>query len=231
MGKHRRASKAVRIATITGVAGAAVAAPLLTATSASAASVAVWDRVAQCESSGNWSNHDTGGNGHYGGLQFSQSSWAAAGGLKYASRADYATKDQQIAVAEVLLKMQGPGAWQCAYAGPLTSGGPAPEINVSGSASASAGADNAASTQTAKEAPAKEAPAEAPAPKKVRKHARPAAPVEQGTGSYTVKSGDTLSGIAAAHGVAGGWQKLFELNNDVVKDANLIFPGQHLKLG
>jgi nucleoid-associated protein YgaU len=219
MGKHRRASKAVRIATVAGVAGAAVAAPILSATSASAASVAVWDRVAQCESSGNWSNHDTGGNGHYGGLQFSQSSWAAAGGLKYASRADYATKDQQIAVAEVLLKMQGPSAWQCAYAGPLTSGGPAPEINPNGSG-------NAASTQTAKETPA-----QAPAPKKARKHARPAAPVEQGTGSYTVKPGDTLSGIAAAHGVAGGWQKLFELNKDIVKDANLIFPGQHLKLG
>ncbi|MCQ4044387.1 transglycosylase family protein [Streptantibioticus rubrisoli] len=219
MGKHRRASKAVRIATVAGVAGAAVAAPILSATSASAASVAVWDRVAQCESSGNWSNHDTGGNGHYGGLQFSQSSWAAAGGLKYASRADYATKDQQIAVAEVLLKMQGPGAWQCAYAGPLTSGGPAPEINTSGS-------DHAASTQTVKETPA-----QAPAPKKARKHARPAAPVEQGTGSYTVKSGDTLSDIAADLGVTGGWQKLFQLNEDIVKDANLIFPGQHLKLG
>ncbi len=225
MGKHRRASKAVRIATIAGVTGAAAAAPILTATSASAASVAVWDRVAQCESSGNWSNHDTGGNGHYGGLQFSQSSWAAAGGLKYASRADYATKDQQIAVAEVLLKMQGPGAWQCAYAGPLTSGGPAPAINVSGSAS-----ENAASTQTAKKAPV-EAPAEAPAPKKAPKHARPAAPVEQRAGSYTVKSGDTLSDIAADLGVTGGWQKLFQLNEDIVKDANLIFPGQDLKLG
>ncbi|GAA1917587.1 transglycosylase family protein [Streptantibioticus ferralitis] len=225
MGKHRRASKAIRIATIAGVAGAAVAAPILTATSASAASVAAWDRVAQCESSGNWSNHDTGGNGHYGGLQFSPSSWAAAGGLKYASRADYATKDQQIAVAEVLLKMQGPGAWQCAYAGPLTSGGPAPAINPDG---------NSASTQTVKETPAKQAPAQAPAPKKAPKHAAPAAPaapVQQGTGSYTVKSGDTLSDIAADLGVAGGWQKLFELNDEVVKDANLIFPGQDLKLG
>ncbi|MEU1625718.1 transglycosylase family protein [Streptomyces sp. NPDC020096] len=227
MGKHRRASKAVRIATITGVAGAAIAAPILTATSASAASVAVWDRVAQCESSGNWSNHDTGGNGHYGGLQFSPSSWAAAGGLKYASRADYATKDQQIAVAEVLLKMQGPGAWQCAYAGPLTSGGPAPAINPNGSGSSASG--NSASTQTVKETPAK-APAQAPARKKAPKHAAPAAPVQQGTGSYTVKPGDNLSQIAVAHGVAGGWQKLFELNKDVVKDANLIFPGQHLKL-
>lgn len=219
MAKHRRASKAVRIATLAGVAGAAVAAPLMSATSASAASVAVWDRVAQCESSGNWSNHDSGGNGHYGGLQFSPSSWAAAGGLKYAPRADYATKDQQIAVAENLLKMQGPGAWQCAWAGPLTSGGPAPAINVGGSG-------NAASVHTA----AKKAVESAPAPARHHHHSAPAAPVHHGTGSYTVKAGDTLSKIAADHHVAGGWQKLFELNKDVVKNADLIFPGQQLRL-
>jgi hypothetical protein len=114
-----RVSKTVRFATLAGVAGAAIAAPLLSATSASAASVSTWDRVAQCESSGNWANHDSGHNGHYGGLQFSNSSWAAAGGKKFAARADHATKSQQIRVANRLLAMQGPGAWQCAYAGPL----------------------------------------------------------------------------------------------------------------
>ncbi|OEV03246.1 hypothetical protein AN217_00030, partial [Streptomyces qinglanensis] len=88
-----------------------------------AASVDTWDKVAQCESSGNWQANT--GNGYFGGLQFSQSSWAAAGGTAYASRADLATKDQQIAVAEKLLKMQGPGAWACAGAGGLTAGGPA----------------------------------------------------------------------------------------------------------
>lgn len=68
-----------------------------------------WDAIAQAESSGNWQANT--GNGFYGGLQFTQSSWEAAGGLKYAARADLATKQQQIAVAEELLKMQGPGAW------------------------------------------------------------------------------------------------------------------------
>ncbi|WP_420865391.1 transglycosylase family protein, partial [Streptomyces pathocidini] len=92
-GKHRRPSKAVRIATLAGVAGAAAAAPLLGATSASAASVDTWEKVAQCESGGNWSINT--GNGYYGGLQFSQSSWEAAGGTRYAARADLATKDQQ----------------------------------------------------------------------------------------------------------------------------------------
>ncbi|WP_374159074.1 transglycosylase family protein [Mycobacterium sp. G7A2] len=68
-----------------------------------------WDAIAQKESSGNWSINT--GNGYYGGLQFAQSSWEAAGGLEYAPRADLATREQQIAVAEKLLEMQGPGAW------------------------------------------------------------------------------------------------------------------------
>jgi resuscitation-promoting factor RpfA len=68
-----------------------------------------WDGVAQCESSGNW--HINTGNGYYGGLQFSQSTWAGYGGLSYASRADLASKDQQIAVAERTLAGQGIGAW------------------------------------------------------------------------------------------------------------------------
>ena len=72
----------------------------LTAAPANAASISTWDRVAQCESSGNWSINT--GNGYYGGLQFSQATWAAAGGLKYASRADLASASEQIAVASTL---------------------------------------------------------------------------------------------------------------------------------
>ena len=68
-----------------------------------------WDAIAKGESGGNWSINT--GNGYYGGLQFAQSSWVAAGGLKYAPRADLASKEDQIAVAEQLLRMQGPGAW------------------------------------------------------------------------------------------------------------------------
>ena len=56
-----------------------------------------WDRVAACESGGNW--HTNTGNGYYGGLQFLTSTWLANGGGRYASRADYATREQQIAVA------------------------------------------------------------------------------------------------------------------------------------
>ncbi|HZX37601.1 MAG TPA: transglycosylase family protein, partial [Streptomyces sp.] len=104
-GKHRRPSKATRFAAIAGVTGAAVAAPLLGATSASAATASEWDQVAQCESGGNWSINT--GNGYYGGLQFSASTWAAYGGTQYAASADQASKTQQIAVAEKVLAGQG----------------------------------------------------------------------------------------------------------------------------
>ncbi|MEV5596003.1 transglycosylase family protein [Streptomyces sp. NPDC052496] len=76
---------------------------------ASAAPVSVWDKVAQCESGGNWRINT--GNGFYGGLQFTPSTWRAYGDKRYASRADRATKRQQIAVAERVLRSQGPGAW------------------------------------------------------------------------------------------------------------------------
>jgi len=72
----------------------------------------VWDRIAQCESTGNWSINT--GNGYYGGLQFNQGTWVSAGGLKYAPRADLATKAEQIAVAESLRSKRGLQPWECA---------------------------------------------------------------------------------------------------------------------
>jgi hypothetical protein len=68
-----------------------------------------WDAVAQCESGGNWSINT--GNGYYGGLQFSASTWSGFGGGEFAPRADLATKNQQITVAERVLAKQGWGAW------------------------------------------------------------------------------------------------------------------------
>jgi hypothetical protein len=72
----------------------------------------IWDRIAQCESTGRW-NVNT-GNGYYGGLQFNQATWKSAGGLQYAARADLATKQQQIAVAENLRSKRGLQPWECA---------------------------------------------------------------------------------------------------------------------
>ncbi|MEU9064743.1 transglycosylase family protein [Streptomyces sp. NPDC048430] len=223
-GKHRRPSKAVRVATLAGVAGAAVAVPLMGATGASAASVDTWDAVAQCESGGNWSINT--GNGYYGGLQFSQSSWAAAGGTQYASRADLATKDQQIAAAEKLLDLQGPGAWACAGAGGLTNDGVDPGVDT-GSAKNGDTAPQAAPERKAEQPTTRSEKRTAPEKTVTTPTGEK---VEKGDGEYKVKSGDTLSKIADAKKVKGGWQKLFKLNDDIVDKADLIFPGQQLHL-
>jgi hypothetical protein len=78
-------------------------------TAASGAPVPDWEAIAQKESSGNWAANT--GNGYFGGLQFKQSTWESFGGTQFAPRADMASKDQQIAVAEKTLAAQGPGAW------------------------------------------------------------------------------------------------------------------------
>lgn len=94
-----------------------------------------WDYLAQCESTGNWQINT--GNGFYGGLQFSQSSWEHVGGTEFAPRADLATREQQIIAAERLLEIQGPYAWPgCTngkaqgwqYSGPTATPAPAPQV-------------------------------------------------------------------------------------------------------
>ncbi|MGH3470892.1 MAG: transglycosylase family protein [Nocardioidaceae bacterium] len=103
---HRNAR---RIA-VAAAATVAVAAPLSSSMgAASAATTHTWDRLAGCESGGNW--HINTGNGYYGGVQFDASTWLAYGGGTYAPRADLATKSQQIAIAERVLHNQGWGAW------------------------------------------------------------------------------------------------------------------------
>nr|WP_223163885.1 resuscitation-promoting factor [Mycobacterium simiae] len=69
----------------------------------------IWDAIAGCEAGGNWAINT--GNGYYGGVQFDQGTWEANGGLRYAPRADLATREEQIAVAEVTRQRQGWGAW------------------------------------------------------------------------------------------------------------------------
>ena len=96
-----------RVATFGSAAVAVAAAPLvLGAGNASAATVEQWDAVAACESGGNWAINT--GNGYYGGLQFSHSTWTSHGGSGYANQA---SKEEQIRVAENVLRSQGPGAW------------------------------------------------------------------------------------------------------------------------
>jgi hypothetical protein len=76
---------------------------------ANAAPGSSWDRIARCESSGNWRANT--GNGYYGGLQFSAATWRAHGGGTYAPLAHQASKQQQIAVAQRVLRSQGWRAW------------------------------------------------------------------------------------------------------------------------
>ncbi len=77
-----------------------------TASATPAASGSVWDRLAQCESGGNWAINN--GNGYYGGLQFSLSSWQAVGGSGLPSNS---SRDEQIMRAQMLQARQGWGAW------------------------------------------------------------------------------------------------------------------------
>ncbi|MGY1829775.1 transglycosylase family protein [Geodermatophilus sp. SYSU D01180] len=184
----------------TGVAAAAIG---VAAGPASAAAPNDWDAVAQCESSGNWSINT--GNGYYGGLQFSQSTWAAFGGTEYAARADLATKAQQIAVAERTLDVQGPGAW------PTCGKGLNPDAPEAGSPAA----EPAAAPAAAEPAPAARAGESA---------------AGASGGSYTVRSGDTLGKIARAQGVEGGWKALWSANSGTVSNPDEIYVGQLLQL-
>ncbi|MFD5610384.1 transglycosylase family protein [Kitasatospora sp. NPDC127060] len=109
-------SRVPRTPRLTAVAAASLAALALATTgagSAQAASVATWDKVAQCESSGNWSIVSA-NRLYYGGLQINLTNWRYYGGLNYAPRPDLASKQQQILIAEKILADQGARAWSCA---------------------------------------------------------------------------------------------------------------------
>ena len=98
-----------RSAAMAVLAGVMALGGMVASSNAEAWDEAVWDRVAACESGGNWSINT--GNGFYGGLQFSPSTWNYFGGQAFAPYAHQATKAEQIAVARRTLFSQGPGAW------------------------------------------------------------------------------------------------------------------------
>ncbi len=202
-GKHRKPSTTGRTIARTAVAGAVAGAPLIALVpTANAASDSTWDRLAQCESTGNWAANT--GNGFSGGLQFTKSTWNAFGGGKYAPVAHQASRSEQIAVAEKVLAGQGWGAWPACSKKTGASGKSSPRaVPESGS--------------QAPERVRLSKPAAAPAP------AAPAA----GSG-YTVRSGDTLSGIAASHGISD-WRAI-QSKNPSLGGGTLIMPGQRLAL-
>ncbi|MDR7328780.1 resuscitation-promoting factor Rpf1 domain-containing protein [Corynebacterium guangdongense] len=129
---------------------AVAASAALFAPAASAAPNSDWDRLAQCESGGNWAINT--GNGYYGGLQFSASTWQAFGGGEFASTANQATREQQIFIAEKTLAAQGWGAWPaCSAKLGLTS---APNLDRAYPGASTASATSAASANTSADASA-----------------------------------------------------------------------------
>jgi LysM repeat protein len=204
-GKQGKQGSAARTIAKVAVAGIIAGAPLgLAVGTANAAPGLDWDALAQCEASGNWAANT--GNGYYGGLQFTQQTWNAYGGQGSPSNA---SREQQIAVAERVLAGQGKNAWPAC--------------------TAKMGAGQVAKT--------------APAPQQQRK-AQPqqrqaAAPVQQApvavagsksnpSGNYEIKAGDTLSKIAEANKVAGGYQAIVEKNKGFLTNPDLIFPGDKI---
>ncbi|WP_137991988.1 transglycosylase family protein [Streptomyces vilmorinianum] len=208
-GRHRRyqPSRINRASLTVTASGAGMALPLIGAGTAHAASLDVWEKVAACESSSNWRINT--GNGYFGGLQFSQSTWEQYGGTHYAPRADLASKDQQIAIAEKVLKGQGPEAWP--------------------TCSTRAGLGQEKTAVTPASVPRQRPPSATPPAAKPPAVTPTTVPTVREM--YTVSPGDSLSRIAREERVKGGWQRLYEANRAVVgSDPDLIHPGQKLTL-
>ncbi|WP_323188811.1 transglycosylase family protein [Brachybacterium halotolerans] len=143
----RGARVAPKLAAATGGAVMVAGLGMAGASVAEASTPAVWDDVAQCESSGNWSINN--GNGFYGGLQFTRSTWIAYGGGSYAATADKATKAEQIAVAQRTLQDQGPGAWPvCSARAGLTKANGGASSSATPSSSSSSSSSKASSSSS-----------------------------------------------------------------------------------
>jgi resuscitation-promoting factor RpfA len=209
-GRHRAPRRPGRLGRA-GLALVAAGAPVIPAALLAAPAAHAdtdWDALAECESGGDW-GIDT-GNGFGGGLQFTDSTWRAFGG---SGQPEDAGRAEQIRVAERVKAEQGMNAWPtCSRKTGQTDDSPNSSV-PSGSSSAAdeddeGSDDDAGASET----------------RTVR-----ATGSSSGAGSYTVKAGDTLSSIAAAHGAS--WRSLAQANPDIATDPDLIMPGQTLAMG
>jgi LysM repeat protein len=248
--RHRKPSNYTRnfgIATAPLVA----AIPMITASaSPSAAATSAWDKLASCESGGHWGINT--GNGYYGGLQFADGTWDGNGGERYASRADLATRAEQIVVAARVLDGRGWSPWPaCSSRMGLGSDERREALATAAELKARMNGDSTRSSDDGDKKADKpaEKKADKPADKKADKPAaekraednrvqterasrgkhRKAATA---AGDYVVRRGDSLSAIARAKNVPGGWQHLYRINRAKIgANPGLIHPGQHLHLG
>ncbi|GAB2611349.1 transglycosylase [Paractinoplanes abujensis] len=215
-----RAALAIATAGVTGI--TSLIGPIATtpAAAAPAATAEVnWDAIAECESGGDWSINT--GNGYYGGLQFSRSTWRAYGGSRFARTADQASRTEQIAIAERVRDGQGLGAWPtCGRRASSTRQYRAAQL-------AEARADRAAAAATAQatttDAPTAQATATAGSVTR-------STPTRAKKRVYIVRAGDTLAVIAQRTNYPGGWRALHRLNRDVLSSPHRIYPGQPLAL-
>jgi resuscitation-promoting factor RpfA len=214
-GRHRAPRRPGRLGRA-GLALVAAGAPVIPAALLAAPAAHAetdWDALAECESGGDWSINT--GNGFGGGLQFTDSTWSAFGG---SGQPEDAGRAEQIRVAERVKAEQGMNAWPtCSRktgqtddspnsSVPSGSSGSSESSESSSEASESAGDEDSESTETRTVSDTG----------------------SSGAGSYTVKAGDTLSSIAAAHGAS--WRSLAQANPDIATDPDLILPGQTLAM-
>ncbi len=214
-----------------------VAAIPMATISPAAAATSSWDRLAGCESGGNWGINT--GNGYYGGLQFADGTWDGWGGERYASRADLATKAEQIVIAAKLVENSGWRSWPACstrlglgaeerrealataeeYKARITGG------QTNGDATEGAQRDGDRATAPRRSSGRRTTGPRPSGPPAASTARRPVA------GTYAVRPGDTLSAIARKKDVPGGWQNLYRINRDTIgKNPGLIFPGQRLQL-
>ena len=234
MPKHALPSKSFtrRAVATAAIAGAAIAVPVMMAGSASADSV-YWTAIANCESSGNWDANT--GNGFYGGLQFTESTWLAYGGGSYAEYPYDASEADQIAVAENVLAGQGIGAWPVCgayadsgttYSGTNTDGSSSSSSSSDASTTSSSSSDDSSSNSS----DSSSSNSTSASTSSNDSSSTSGSSSSSASGSYTVESGDTLSAIAAKEGV--NWHTLYTDNESTIgSNPNLIYPGQVLNLG
>jgi resuscitation-promoting factor RpfA len=219
--RRRHPARAIGLATAPLVAVVPVVA---SASLARGATMNTWDRLANCESSGRW--HINTGNGFYGGVQFNDATWDAYRHGQFASRADLATKTEQVIVAERLLDARGWAPWPACSArlglgSAAAKGSPFTADQHFENAGASSGSTSSGATATSSSLRAGSPTRIGPG-----KHRRPV-----GLHVYQVRRGDTLSAIARRMNVPGGWQAIYRINRHTIgHNPNLILVGERLSL-
>ena len=149
-------------------------------------------------------------------MQFAAGTWKAHGGRTYANQAHQATKAEQIAIARQVLAGQGPGAWPtCSRRAGLTKANGKASENATPATNPGASTIKKASDSTKKIA---------------KKAASKKYSANASSKTIHVKRGDTLRKIAKRYHVKGGWKALWKLNQKTIKNSNLIYIGQPIKI-